>query len=145
MEKFRHGRVLFAGDAAHGVSPFGARGANSGVQDAENVAWKLKLVLEDKAPDRLLDTYGSEREYAADENILNSTRATDFGGLEQPGAQRCSNCLRQASGSVVTLHSSGARGPGVVEHAARSPATTTCRASNSHARCATRRVAIPQA
>ena len=78
MEKFRHGRVLFAGDAAHGVSPFGARGANSGVQDAENVAWKLKLVLEDRAPDRLLDTYGSEREYAADENILNSTRATDF-------------------------------------------------------------------
>jgi 3-(3-hydroxy-phenyl)propionate hydroxylase len=78
MEKFRHGRVLFAGDSAHGVSPFGARGANSGVQDADNLAWKLKLVLAGKAPDTLLDTYGYEREQAADENILNSTRATDF-------------------------------------------------------------------
>jgi 3-(3-hydroxy-phenyl)propionate hydroxylase len=78
MEKFRHGRVLFAGDSAHGVSPFGARGANSGIQDADNLAWKLRLVLEGKAPDRLLDTYATEREYAADENILNSTRATDF-------------------------------------------------------------------
>jgi 3-(3-hydroxy-phenyl)propionate hydroxylase len=78
LEKFRHGRVLFAGDAAHGVSPFGARGANSGVQDADNLAWKLKLVLEGRAPDALLDSYGVEREYAADENILHSTRSTDF-------------------------------------------------------------------
>ncbi|GAA5234293.1 FAD-dependent oxidoreductase [Verticiella sediminum] len=78
MERFRHGRVLFAGDAAHGVSPFGARGANSGVQDAENLAWKLALVLRGTAPDALLDTYASEREYAADENLLNSARATDF-------------------------------------------------------------------
>ncbi|MEN3297635.1 MAG: 3-(3-hydroxy-phenyl)propionate hydroxylase [Burkholderiales bacterium] len=78
MENFRHGRVLFAGDAAHCVSPFGARGANSGIQDADNLAWKLKLVLNGQAPDRLLDTYASEREYAADENILNSTRSTDF-------------------------------------------------------------------
>jgi 3-(3-hydroxy-phenyl)propionate hydroxylase len=78
MEKFRHGRIFFAGDAAHGVSPFGARGANSGMQDAENLAWKLKLVIDGKAPDALLDTYGQEREYAADENLLNSTRSTDF-------------------------------------------------------------------
>ena len=78
MDSFRHGRVLFAGDSAHGVSPFGARGANSGVQDADNLAWKLRLVVENKAPDALLDSYCQEREYAADENILNSTRATDF-------------------------------------------------------------------
>jgi len=78
MERFRHGNVLFAGDSAHGVSPFGARGANSGVQDAENLAWKLAMVLEGKAPDSLLDTYASEREFAADENIRNSTRSTDF-------------------------------------------------------------------
>jgi 3-(3-hydroxy-phenyl)propionate hydroxylase len=78
MEKFRHGRVLFAGDSAHGVSPFGARGANSGVQDAENLAWKLRLVLKGIAPETLLDSYDSERVYAADENILNSTRSTDF-------------------------------------------------------------------
>jgi 3-(3-hydroxy-phenyl)propionate hydroxylase len=78
MDSFRHGRVLFAGDSAHGVSPFGARGANSGVQDADNLAWKLRLVVNGDAPPALLDTYASEREYAADENILNSTRATDF-------------------------------------------------------------------
>ena len=78
MDRFRHGRVFFAGDSAHGVSPFGARGANSGVQDAENLAWKLAAVLQHRAPDALLDSYGHERECAADENILNSTRATDF-------------------------------------------------------------------
>ncbi|MCC8394544.1 FAD-dependent oxidoreductase [Paraburkholderia sp. MMS20-SJTR3] len=78
MDSFRHGRVLFAGDSAHGVSPFGARGANSGVQDADNLVWKLRLVTNGAAPDALLDTYASEREYAADENIRNSTRATDF-------------------------------------------------------------------
>ena len=78
MARFVHGRVLFAGDAAHGVSPFGARGANSGVQDSDNLAWKLDLVLRGVAPRALLDSYGPEREFAADENLLNSTRATDF-------------------------------------------------------------------
>ena len=78
MDSFVHGRVLFAGDAAHGVSPFGARGANSGVQDAENLAWKLAAVVQGRAGEALLTSYGREREAAADENILNSTRATDF-------------------------------------------------------------------
>ncbi len=78
MRSFRQGRALFVGDAAHLVSPFGARGANSGIQDVDNLVWKLALVLEDLAPERLLDTYDSERRAAADENILNSTRSTDF-------------------------------------------------------------------
>ena len=78
MDRFRHGRVLFAGDAAHGVSPFGARGANSGVQDGDNLSWKLALVLKGQASAALLDSYCIEREAAADENILNSTRSTDF-------------------------------------------------------------------
>ncbi|MGL4324287.1 MAG: FAD-dependent oxidoreductase [Beijerinckiaceae bacterium] len=78
MDRFRHGRVIFAGDAAHQVSPFGARGANSGIQDIDNLGWKLALVLEGLAPDALLDSYDQERVHAADENILNSTRATDF-------------------------------------------------------------------
>jgi 3-(3-hydroxy-phenyl)propionate hydroxylase len=78
MARFRDGRVLFAGDAAHGVSPFGARGANSGIQDADNLAWKLRLVVQGSAPYALLDSYAVEREAAADENILHSTRATDF-------------------------------------------------------------------
>ena len=78
IDQFRHGRVLFAGDAAHQVSPFGARGANTGVQDIDNFAWKLAMVLRGEAPEALLDTYHTERAFAADDNLLNSTRATDF-------------------------------------------------------------------
>jgi 3-(3-hydroxy-phenyl)propionate hydroxylase len=78
MERFRHGHVLFVGDSAHQVSPFGARGANSGVQDTDNLIWKLKLVIDGSAPASLLDSYSAERIAAADENILNSTRSTDF-------------------------------------------------------------------
>ncbi len=78
MERFRHGRVIFAGDSAHQVSPFGARGANSGLQDTDNLAWKLKLVMDGLAPERLLDSYDVERIQGADENILNSSRSTDF-------------------------------------------------------------------
>lgn len=78
MDSFRHGRVFFAGDAAHQVSPFGARGANSGMQDVDNLGWKLGMVIRGKAPDALLDTYNTERIHGADENILNSTRSTDF-------------------------------------------------------------------
>ena len=78
MGRFNHGRVLFAGDAAHQVSPFGARGANSGLQDVDNLGWKLKLVIDGKAPAALLDSYSEERVFAADENLMNSTRSTDF-------------------------------------------------------------------
>jgi len=78
LKRFRHGRVLFAGDAAHQMSPFGARGGNSGVEDAHNLAWKLDLVLRGLAPERLLDSYDAERIPAADENLRNTTRSTDF-------------------------------------------------------------------
>lgn len=78
MKDFRHGHVIFAGDSAHQVSPFGARGANSGIQDVDNLGWKLGLVLKGNAPETLLDSYNEERSFGADENILNSTRSTDF-------------------------------------------------------------------
>jgi 3-(3-hydroxy-phenyl)propionate hydroxylase len=78
MENFRHGRALFIGDSAHQISPFGGRGANSGMQDADNLGWKLKLVMDGLAPPSLLDSYSTERIFAADENLLNSTRSTDF-------------------------------------------------------------------
>jgi 3-(3-hydroxy-phenyl)propionate hydroxylase len=78
INRFRHGRILFAGDSAHQVSPFGARGANSGVQDTDNLAWKLAFVLRGLAPEALIDSYHDERAPAADDNILHSTRATDF-------------------------------------------------------------------
>ncbi len=78
MDKFDYGRVLFAGDSAHQVSPFGARGANTGVQDIDNLGWKLKLVLDGKAPPQLLQSYSEERVFAAEDNLRNSTRSTDF-------------------------------------------------------------------
>jgi 3-(3-hydroxy-phenyl)propionate hydroxylase len=78
MERFIHGRVIFAGDAAHQVSPFGARGANSGLEDAENLSWKLARVLFGLSPETLLESYHIERGAAADENIRESTRSTDF-------------------------------------------------------------------
>jgi 3-(3-hydroxy-phenyl)propionate hydroxylase len=67
MQKFRHGRLLFVGDAAHQVSPFGARGANSGVQDTDNLAWKLALVLAGQAPERLLELNPLDRLHHAEE------------------------------------------------------------------------------
>ncbi|HET7520125.1 MAG TPA: FAD-dependent monooxygenase [Candidatus Limnocylindria bacterium] len=67
--RFRVGRALLAGDAAHLMSPFGARGLNSGAADAENVAWKLALVLSGVAPETLLDSYDAERRAAAVENL----------------------------------------------------------------------------
>lgn len=76
---FRQGRVMFAGDAAHQLSPFGGgRGGNSGVQDIDNLVWKLALVLDGKAPDTLLDSYNAERVPVADENMALSYRSAEF-------------------------------------------------------------------
>ncbi len=78
MDALVHGRILFAGDSAHIVVPFGARGANSGLQDVDNLGWKLALVLNGKAPPRLLESYNDERIAAARENLLHSARTTNF-------------------------------------------------------------------
>ena len=78
MDSFLHKRVLFTGDAAHQVSPFGARGGNGAVQSVDNVCWKLAHILKDEAPAELLDTYDVERQHGASENIMNSSRSTDF-------------------------------------------------------------------
>jgi 3-(3-hydroxy-phenyl)propionate hydroxylase len=78
LQRFVHGRVIFAGDSAHLISPFGARGANGGIQDVDNLCWKLALVLEGIAPASLLESYEVERGAAADENIRHSTRSTEF-------------------------------------------------------------------
>jgi 3-(3-hydroxy-phenyl)propionate hydroxylase len=87
LAKFVHGRTIFAGDAAHQVSPFGARGGNGGVQDSDNLAWKLAAVLRGDAPVSLIESYDAERIPATDENILHSTRATDFITPKTPAAQ----------------------------------------------------------
>jgi len=78
LEKYRHGRVLFAGDAAHLVPIFGVRGANSGIDDADNLAWKLAFVVKGLASDRLLDSYSHERVFAAHENLSYGTKSTEF-------------------------------------------------------------------
>ena len=97
LERFVHGPVIFAGDAAHLVSPFGARGFNSGVQDIDNLAWKLAAVVAGQAPAALLASYGVEREAAADENVLNSTRSTDFITPKSDA----SRCIRDAALSLA--------------------------------------------
>jgi 3-(3-hydroxy-phenyl)propionate hydroxylase len=78
LDDFRHGRVFFVGDAAHVVGPFGARGGNTGIQDAFNLGWKLALVLRGEASGRLLDTYNAERHAAARENLMVTTRTERF-------------------------------------------------------------------
>ena len=87
LERYVHGRIVFAGDSAHQVSPFGARGGNGGVQDADNLAWKLARVVTGTAPESLLQSYDAERRAAADENILHSTRATDFMSPRTPASR----------------------------------------------------------
>lgn len=78
MQKFQQNRVIFAGDSAHQVAPFGARGANAGLQDVDNLGWKLALVLNGSAPATLLESYDFERILGADENIRHSSRSTEF-------------------------------------------------------------------
>lgn len=78
LERFVHGRVIFLGDSAHVVSPFGARGGNGGIQDVDNLGWKLAAVLQGDAPGALIESYDQERRHGAEENLLNSARATGF-------------------------------------------------------------------
>jgi 3-(3-hydroxy-phenyl)propionate hydroxylase len=78
LDDFRAGRVFFIGDSAHVVSPFGARGGNTGIQDAENLAWKLALVLRREAGERLLDSYSEERRPACVANLQITQRTARF-------------------------------------------------------------------
>ena len=78
LDRFVHDRVIFVGDSAHVVSPFGARGGNGGLQDVDALGWRLAAVLQGRAPAQALAAYDRERQFGADENIANSTRATRF-------------------------------------------------------------------
>jgi len=78
LNDFIHGRMIFVGDSAHVVSPFGARGGNGGIQDVDNLCWKLAMLINGEASKDLLSTYNEERGHGARENILNSSRATNF-------------------------------------------------------------------
>jgi 3-(3-hydroxy-phenyl)propionate hydroxylase len=100
LDDFRHGRVFFIGDAAHVVSPFGARGGNTGIQDAFNLAWKLALVAAGRAPERLLDTYNAERHAAAAENLQVTSRTERFLAPHS----RAEHCLRRAAIDLARAH-----------------------------------------
>lgn len=78
LPSYRHGRVFFAGDAAHLVPIFGVRGLNSGLDDAGNLAWKLAAVIRGEADGALLDTYSTERVHATRENIAYGAKSTEF-------------------------------------------------------------------
>ena len=78
LERYRHGRVLFAGDAAHLVPIFGVRGANSGFEDADNLAWKLAFVVRGLASEQLLESYSQERVQATHENLRHGMKSTEF-------------------------------------------------------------------
>lgn len=78
LDRFVHGRVVFVGDSAHVVSPFGARGGNGGIQDVDNLGWKLAAVLKGTADEALIESYHEERSHGSAENIMNSSRSTNF-------------------------------------------------------------------
>ena len=78
VDRMRHGRVFFMGDAAKVVSPFGARGGNTGIADADNLAWKLAAVMKGRAAPALLESYDEERHEAAQQNVKVTARTARF-------------------------------------------------------------------
>lgn len=100
LDDFRAGRVFFLGDAAHVVSPFGARGGNTGMQDAANLGWKLALVQQGQAPDALLDSYSAERRAACAENLQVTSRSARFLAPRSPAE----HILRRAALALARKH-----------------------------------------
>lgn len=98
MKRFVHDRIIFAGDSAHLVSPFGARGCNGGVADADNLAWKLDLVLRGEAPAALIESYDYEATVTADENITQSSRSTDFMSPKTPVSRALRDAVLELAG-----------------------------------------------
>ncbi len=78
LERYLHGRVLFAGDAAHLIPIFGVRGMNSALDDIHNLAWKLAFVANGTAAPALLESYSAERVYAARENHRFAMKGAEF-------------------------------------------------------------------
>ncbi|WP_329283016.1 rifampin monooxygenase [Streptomyces sp. NBC_01451] len=93
-ERYRTGRVLLAGDAAHIHPPVGGQGLNLGIQDAFNLGWKLAAEIAGRAPEGLLDSYHTERHQVAAE-VLDSTRAQTHLMSTDPGAQSVRRLLSE--------------------------------------------------
>ncbi|MDM0106746.1 FAD-dependent monooxygenase [Variovorax sp. J22R24] len=100
LESYRHGRVLFAGNAAHAMPIFGVRGLNSGFDDADNLAWKLALVVKGVSAASLLDSYSQERIAAFHINAESAMRSTEF--MSPPS--RGFDLLREAALSLSGAH-----------------------------------------
>ena len=92
-ERYRAGRVLLAGDAAHVHPPIGGQGLNLGIQDAFNLGWKLAAEVAGWAPEGLLDSYESERRPVA-ADVLDNTRAQCELMSTEPGPRPCAGCCR---------------------------------------------------
>ncbi len=105
LDEYRHGRIFFAGDAAHLVPIFGVRGLNSGVDDAGNLAWKLAAVLKGKASDALLDTYSAERRAAALINIDFGSKSTEFMSPPHRGFDLMRQAALRLAGSTPQVRS----------------------------------------
>lgn len=93
-ERFRAGRVLLAGDAAHVHPPLGGQGLNLGIQDAVNLGWKLAAEVAGWAPAGLLDSYESERQPVADD-VLTITRAQSVLIAPEPGPRAVRRLLTE--------------------------------------------------
>jgi 3-(3-hydroxy-phenyl)propionate hydroxylase len=101
-DRLRVGKILLAGDAAHLMAPFGARGLNSGVQDAENAAWKIAFVVNGWAPEPLLETYHNERHAAAVENLAVTDATMQFlVPHDEVGWARRRAILQRAAGDMT--------------------------------------------
>ena len=83
-DTYRRGHVLLAGDAVHIHTPAGGQGMNTGITDAHNLGWKLALVADGRAPDRLLDTYGAEREPVAGQVLALTHALVRVGTMTHP-------------------------------------------------------------
>jgi 3-(3-hydroxy-phenyl)propionate hydroxylase len=100
LETFRVDRTIFIGDAAHVVSPFGARGGNNGIQDAANLGWKLALLLAGQAGEALIDSYHDERYAAAAENLKITSRTSRFLAPRSAAEHR----IRRAVSTLARKH-----------------------------------------
>jgi 3-(3-hydroxy-phenyl)propionate hydroxylase len=100
LETFRVERTIFIGDAAHVVSPFGARGGNNGIQDAANLGWKLALVISNQAGEALIDSYHHERYAAAAENLMITSRTSRFLAPRSAAEHR----IRRAVSALARKH-----------------------------------------
>ncbi|WP_233271787.1 FAD-dependent oxidoreductase [Paraburkholderia acidiphila] len=105
LDSYRHGRILFAGNAAHAMPIFGVRGLNSGFDDADNLAWKLALVVRGCAPADLLESYSDERIAAFWINAESAMRSTEFMSPPSRGFDLMREACLSLAGDHVSIAS----------------------------------------